>query len=159
LIEEVVASAFRNIGFRACVTAYTCDGGIDVILQGSSSELVGVQVKRYRDRIKAEQIRSLAGALILHGHTQGVFVTTGTYQRGALRTAQDFGERGVPIALMDAQALFDALRIRRREVYATESLGAAPFHPSILPSSSLHLARDSVDELTLFDPHPQPHWI
>jgi restriction system protein len=161
LLEEVVAATCRDLGFHCFVTAYTCDGGVDVVLQGPSDELVGVQVKRHRGRIKAEQIRSFAGALILRGCTQGVFVTTGEYQRGALRTAHHFGDRGVAIALMDAQAFFDALKIAKRHAYTTDTVDTAPFHPFTLPSSALRLAHDYLDEPTTFEMqnYPDPAWI
>ena len=78
LFEEVVGSVFSNLGYRALVTAYSGDDGIDVILT-SGEETVGVQVKRYKNKINVEQIRSLAGALVLKGLTRGIFVTTSTF--------------------------------------------------------------------------------
>jgi len=54
-----VASVFRDCGFHARVTSYSGDGGIEVILE-RGDETIGVQVKRYKSAIDAEQIRSLA---------------------------------------------------------------------------------------------------
>ena len=71
LFEQTVASVFRDLGYKAQVTGYRNDGGIDVILYKHNKQ-VGVQVKRYRARIEVEQIRSLAGALILSGITKGI---------------------------------------------------------------------------------------
>jgi restriction system protein len=75
VFEETVASVFRDLGYGARVTAYSGDDGIDVILDGQSDTMIGVQVKRYRNSIQVEQIRSLAGALVLGGLTRGIFVT------------------------------------------------------------------------------------
>ena len=109
--EDVVASVFRNLGYDATVTAYSRDGGVDVVLNGQNSARVGVQVKRYRNSIEVEQIRSFVGALMLGGFARGIFVTTSTYRPGAFALAQQAGVRCVPIELIDAAAFFDAMRI------------------------------------------------
>ena len=62
LFENVVASVFKNLGYEVYVTAYTHDGGIDIILNRDKNELIGVQVKRYKKLITVEQLRSFAGA-------------------------------------------------------------------------------------------------
>jgi restriction system protein len=64
LFEEVVGSVFKSLGYRARVTSYSGDGGIDVVLDSPEDKTVGVQVKRWRNRIKVEQIRSFVGAYI-----------------------------------------------------------------------------------------------
>lgn len=109
--EEVVASVFQSFGYKAVVTAYTGDGGIDIVLEGKANERIGVQVKRYRNRIKVEQIRSFVGALMLGGFTRGIFVTTSDYQSGAFPVAKQANEKCVPIELVDSEAFYDAIKI------------------------------------------------
>ena len=109
--EELVASVFKDIGYDATVTAYSNDGGIDVILSGSKNDQVGVQVKRYKHRIKVEQIRSFIGALVVNGCTSGIFVTTSGFQRGAYELAKKSGKGYAAIELMDAEKFFEALEI------------------------------------------------
>jgi restriction system protein len=94
--EELVCSVFSNVGYRARLTAYSGDGGIDVFLDGPSETLIGVQVKRWKHAIKVEQINALTGALLIHDCTAGVFVTTSEYQRGAVVAAQKASARGFP---------------------------------------------------------------
>jgi restriction system protein len=118
LFEETVASVFGDLGYDAEATAYSGDGGIDVILR-RGKERIGVQVKRYRQRIEAEQIRSLAGALLLDGVTRGIFVTTSTFRRGAEGATAKLATRGYQIELMDAERFFDALKIAQREMYGS----------------------------------------
>jgi restriction system protein len=118
LFEETVASVFRDFGFETEVTAYSGDDGIDVILR-NESEQIGVQVKRYKDKIAVDQIRELAGALVLNGLTKGIFVTTSTFQSGGESTSARFAEKGFPIELIDAPRFFDALRIAQRNRYTT----------------------------------------
>lgn len=127
LFEETVASVFKDLGHQVVVTAYSADDGIDIILEGTNRTTIGVQVKRYKNSISVEQIRSLAGALILGGHTRGVFVTTSTYQTGVSRTAARFGARGYPIELIDASKFFTALCIAQRHAYEKANDKLAPF--------------------------------
>lgn len=115
--EDVVAGVFRDLGYDAEATAYQGDGGIDVILRTPGNETVGVQAKRYKNAIQVEQIRALAGALLLNDHPRGIFVTTSSYQSGAHSAARGFGARGLPIELIDAERFYDALKLSQRPVY------------------------------------------
>jgi len=116
LFEETVASVFADHGYAAVVTAYSGDGGIDVILE-RGTETVGVQVKRYEKKIEVEQIRSLAGALLLRGMTAGMYVTTSRFRRGAAATVNDFATRGYRIELIDATRFYAALKLAQRNAY------------------------------------------
>lgn len=113
LFEEVVCSVFKDLGWNARVTAYSGDEGIDVILDGPEGKTVGIQVKRNKKerRIEAEQIRSLAGALLAGGHTKGIFVTTSSFRRGAIKAADKIASAGYPIELVDAERFLQALGI------------------------------------------------
>ncbi len=115
LFERTVASVFQDLGYQVTLTAYTGDGGIDAILQ-RQNETIGVQVKRYRDSIEADQIRSFAGALVLSGQTRGIFVITSRFQKGASSAAELFRRRGLLIELTDPQAFFDKLGLAKIEV-------------------------------------------
>jgi restriction system protein len=125
--EEIVASVFRDLGYGARVTAYSGDDGLDVLLDGPSDVLIGVQVKRYRNSIEVEQIRSLTGALVLGGLTRGIFVTTSTFQKGAEDTAERVATRGYQIELMNADRFYDALKIAQRSRYQEKNDPAAPY--------------------------------
>lgn len=116
LFEHVVADVFRGKGYRSVVTARTADGGVDVILSDDQRQ-IGVQVKRWKNAIKAEQIRALAGALVLRGLTRGVFVTTSRFQPGAESTAEQYRLRGYAIELFDSHRFLEALRLSQRPAY------------------------------------------
>jgi restriction system protein len=92
---------------------------LDVILGNSSGSTIGVQIKRTRLPIEVEQIRSLAGALVLGDHTQGVFVTTSRFRRGAAVAALAFESKGIPIQLIDASGFLEALRITQVSAYTS----------------------------------------
>lgn len=112
VFEEVVGSVFRDHGWQVKVTAYTGDDGVDVVLT-DGPRTVGVQVKKNKreKKVEAEQIRALAGALVLNGMTHGVFVTTSSYRRGALTTAERYCQRGCHLSLFDCKRFFEALDI------------------------------------------------
>ncbi len=116
VFEETVASVFRDLGYTAEVTAYSGDDGIDIIL-ARGAETVGVQVKRYKNAIEVEQIRSLAGALVLGDMTSGIYVTTSRFRSGAGKAVENFAQRGYRIELIDAGRFYDALKLVQRKAY------------------------------------------
>ena len=129
LYEETVASVFRSIGHSASVTGRNfLDDGIDIILENSEGNQVGVQVKKHRNSIKIEPIKSLAGALIMNDLTKGVFATTSNFQAGAKRTKDRYIKRGFKIELVNADNFYDALCLHRRDIYVDINDSSAPFN-------------------------------
>lgn len=93
---------------------------MDVIHDGPDGSTVGVQIKRYKKerRIEAEQIRSLAGALLQNGHAKGIFVTTSKYRRGdEEEAAREFAPKGYPIELIDAKRFLAALGVAHHNTF------------------------------------------
>ena len=111
--EEVVASVYRELGYQVRVTGQRNDGGIDVILDGPGNKQIGIQVKRWRRKIQAEEIRSLAGALFIKGIPEGIFVTTSDFTNGATATAKRLSLIGLPVKLVNWESFFDAMKIGR----------------------------------------------
>lgn len=110
LFEQAVASVFRDMGYEAETTAYSNDGGIDVVLRDREGARIGVQVKRRGRAVEVEQIRAFLGALMLGGFARGVFVSTSGFQRGAIGAA-DVCRPWATVELMNAERFFDALGI------------------------------------------------
>ncbi|WP_172173395.1 restriction endonuclease [Paraburkholderia elongata] len=109
LFELTVASVFSDFGYKAAATAYSNDGGIDVVLEDGTGGRIGVQVKRQRRSVEVEQLRAFLGALTLGGFTSGVFVSSSRFCRGAILVAQRSTERIMPIEIVDANRFFDML--------------------------------------------------
>jgi restriction system protein len=127
--EDIVGGLFRDHGYEVRVTSYSGDSGIDVfVLDGQSNDLIGVQVKRYKNKIEADQIREFAGSLLLNGATRGIFVTTSSYRKGAENSAQAFSRKGVPIELWDSEVFYDRLRLTTRSLYISPDDVNAPFY-------------------------------
>lgn len=127
--EEVVASVYRDHGYRARVTARSRDGGVDIILDGPDSSVIGVQVKRHRGKVKVGHIRDLTGALVdpRLKLTSGVCVTTSEFQPGAQEFAAIQRLQGRRIDLVDAAAFYDALGLAQRKQYDSFADNSAPF--------------------------------
>jgi hypothetical protein len=109
--EEVVQRVMKSLGYEARLTAYSNDGGIDVVLDGPNDTTVGIQVKRWQRKISVEQIRSFVGALCLGGHKKGIFVTNSHYQRGVSKLVETAQQKSVFVELMDSSRFFEALQI------------------------------------------------
>jgi restriction system protein len=126
--EDVVASVFANSGYHVRATAYSGDQGIDLfVFDGDAGGTVGVQVKRYADKIEAEQIREFAGSLLLNKVTSGIFVTTSSYTRGAVAASRRYTEQGLAVDLWDAATFYDRLRLVTRAPYSDANDPSAPF--------------------------------
>jgi restriction system protein len=92
---------------------------VDVVLT-AGAKTVGVQVKKNKKERKdeAEQIRALAGALVLNGMTEGVFVTTSSYSKGAMLTAASYCQRGYHVHMLDCKRFFEALEIAQLQSFS-----------------------------------------
>ena len=127
--EDVVAGVFSDFWYRVRVTAFSGDDGIDIfVLDGDDDQTVGVQVKRYKGKVGAEQIRSFAGALVLNELTKGIFVTTAKFTAGAQDTATRYGAPGINIELWDAKRFYDKLQISKRSQFNGVDDSSAPYY-------------------------------
>ncbi|MFI8567709.1 restriction endonuclease [Rhodococcus sp. NPDC078407] len=84
--EHFVADVLRGLGYRARLTQYSNDGGVDVIAHrdplGLEPPLLKVQCKHSLGKPASSDVQQLIGALS-HGEL-GLFVTLGTYSKDAV---------------------------------------------------------------------------
>ena len=110
--EKLTQLLLRESGFiQVDVTGKSGDGGIDgkgiVRINGFLSFHVIFQCKRYKGSVTPSQIRDFRGAM--QGRAdKGLFVTTGTYTRDAIKEATRDG--APPIDLIDGELLCDKLK-------------------------------------------------
>jgi restriction system protein len=110
--ERLAQRILRESGFfQVEVTGKTGDGGIDgkgiVRVSGLLSFHVIFQCKRYKGTVTPSQIRDFRGAM--QGRAdKGLFITTGTFTREALKEATRDG--APPIDLIDGELLCDKLK-------------------------------------------------
>ena len=67
--------------------------------------------------MQVKELRELAGALVLDGMTQGIFVTTSDFTTGAPRTVSMFRRRGLEIELVNGERFLQQLEIAQRAMY------------------------------------------
>ncbi len=110
--ERLTQRILRESGFlHVEVTGRTGDGGIDgkgtIRIGGLLSFHVIFQCKRYKGSVPTNQIRDFRGAMV--GRTdKGLFITTGTFTKDAVREATRDG--APPIDLIDGDQLVEKLK-------------------------------------------------
>ena len=110
--ERLAKRILRESGFvQVEVTGRSGDGGIDgkgiMRLSGLLSFHVIFQCKKYKGTVTASDIRDFRGAMIGRAD-KGIFVTTGTFTRDAIKEATRDG--APPIDLVDGDQLADKLK-------------------------------------------------
>jgi restriction system protein len=119
LFEQVVNSEIRNLGYNTIVTAKTRDGGLDII-GDANGEMFGIQVKRSKNTIGVEQIRSIVGALVEKGYTSGIFVTTSRFSQDSVNAAgKSYPRQGYRVELVDGDMFMKSLEISQRKLYTS----------------------------------------
>ncbi len=122
-LEEVIASVFRSLKCDVELTSLSNDGGIDVFGYDQAGEVFGVQVKRYRERIKISQLREFVGALLLDGTPRGIFVTTSDFTAGASKLCEQAHLAGIQLELVDSKKLFEMIKAAQIEDFDIASVG------------------------------------
>jgi restriction system protein len=110
--ERLIKRMLRESGFvQVEVTGKSGDGGIDgkgiIRIGGLLSFHVLFQCKKYQGSVSSSAIRDFRGALVGRAD-KGLFVTTGTFTRDAMKEATRDG--ATPIDLMDGDQLADKLK-------------------------------------------------
>lgn len=110
--ERLIQRLLRESGFvQVEVTGRTGDGGIDgkgiARIHGFMSFHVVFQCKRYQGVVSSSHIRDFRGAMVGRAD-KGLFITTGTFSRDAIKEATRDG--APPIDLVDGDQLAEKLK-------------------------------------------------
>jgi len=110
--ERLIQRLLRESGFiQVEVTGRSGDGGIDgkgiARIHGFMSFHVNFQCKRYKGIVSASHIRDFRGAMVGRAD-KGLFITTGTFSRDAIKEATRDG--APPIDLVDGDQLAEKLK-------------------------------------------------
>lgn len=110
--ERLIQRLLRESGFiQVEVTGRTGDGGIDgkgiARIHGFMSFHEVFQCKRWQGVVGAGEIRDFRGAMVGRAD-KGLFITTGTFSRDAIKEATRDG--APPIGLVDGDLLADKLK-------------------------------------------------
>lgn len=116
--EELVASVYSDHGFDTHVTAYSQDGGIDIVLTDQAEQQTAVQVKRYRSRVAVNEIRELLGVMVLNRLTRGIIVTTSDFTRGAIGASRQLRAlKSHSVELVNGARFLKQLRMVQRSSF------------------------------------------
>jgi restriction system protein len=122
--EELSARLLRHIGFENLkVTGQTGDHGIDgegyLLINRFVRIKVMFQCKRYKNAVQAKEIRDFRGAI--QGRAErGIFLTTGTFTKGARQEAAR--ENTTTVELVDIDRLLELLIEESLGVHETKAL-------------------------------------
>lgn len=109
MMQDLVASLLRAIGYKTLVSAPGVDRGKDILASpdgfGFQGPRIVVEVKhRPRERMGAPEIRSFIGGR--KAHESGLYVSTGGFTREAYYEAE---RSNVPLTLLDFENLVKAV--------------------------------------------------
>ena len=98
--EELVAEAYRRLGYRVAEGGYGADGGIDLELR-KDGQLTLVQCKQWKtQKVSVNVVREMFGVLTAHQANHFIIISSGTFTQQAI----DFAA-GKPIELIDGPKL------------------------------------------------------
>lgn len=141
LIEKLLAAR----GYVTVeVTAYSNDGGIDLRAEytdGLVPERIAVQVKRQLANVGRPAIQNLRGSLATH--ERGLFITTGSFTKGAREEA--LRPTAAPVGLLAGEALA-GLMIQHR-VGVREVNGVLVLQENLLEDTSTEVEETSDAQL------------
>lgn len=104
--EQFIAKQFKVKNFKVILTPRTNDGGKDIIIEKNSIKTY-IECKYWNSNktIGREEIQKLAGAAMMDGVKNAIFITTSTYNENALETARALNKNGFNINLWTTKDL------------------------------------------------------
>lgn len=104
--EKFVATRFKEQGYKTTLTSATNDGGKDIIVEKNSVKTY-IECKYWQTghSIGRELIQKLAGAAMMDGVKNAIFITTSSYHSNAYDAARALNSNGFNIQLWDTDKL------------------------------------------------------
>lgn len=98
--EQFVFKQFKRKNFKVVLTPRTNDGGKDIIIEKDGIKTY-IECKYWNSNksIGREEIQKLAGATMMDGVKNALFITTSTYNENAIETAKALNKNGFNINL------------------------------------------------------------
>lgn len=98
--EQFVFKQFKNKNFKVILTPRTNDGGKDIIIEKDGIKTY-IECKYWNSNksIGREEIQKLAGATMMDGVKNALFITTSIYNENAIETAKALNKNGFNINL------------------------------------------------------------
>ena len=101
--EKFIGDYFKKIGYKATVTPLAGDFGVDIIVENELVK-IGVQAKRYSDRVTNSAIQEIVAGIKHYNLDKGMVITNNYFTRAAKELAKDNN-----IVLWDRETLKEKL--------------------------------------------------
>jgi HJR/Mrr/RecB family endonuclease len=111
--EELIADAYRNMGYYTRLTKRSHDGGIDIYVMSTNAEQEIVQCKRYaaHRKVSVSVVREMLGVQLIAGIRRAAIVSTSGFslesRAAALKVASTTS--GFRVDLKDAGELISSI--------------------------------------------------
>ena len=106
LFEKFISGCFKERGYKTTLTSATNDGGKDIIVEKNGIKTY-IECKYWQTghSIGRELIQKLAGAAMMDGVKNAIFITTSSYHSNAYDAARKLKSNGFNIQLWDTDKL------------------------------------------------------
>lgn len=106
MFEKFISGCFKEHGYKATLTSATNDGGKDIIVEKNGVKTY-IECKYWQTghSIGRELIQKLAGAAMMDGVKNAIFITTSSYHSNAYDAARALNSNGFNIQLWDTDKL------------------------------------------------------
>lgn len=114
VLEDVVTAVLKDMGHMAVATAYSKDGGVDVVLEAVDGGSTYAQIKHTKNKVGVKVLRELVGTTYIKGASAGLLVTSSTFTKGTIKEGGEAAAKGRVIELVDGRQIQSALRLTNR---------------------------------------------
>lgn len=106
MFEKFISGCFKEQGYKTTLTSATNDGGKDIIVEKNGVKTY-IECKYWQTghSIGRELIQKLAGAAMMDGVKNAIFITTSSYHSNAYDAARALNSNGFNIQLWDIDKL------------------------------------------------------
>lgn len=108
MFEKFISDCFKEHGYKTTLTSATNDGGKDIIVEKNGVKTY-IECKYWQTghSIGRELIQKLAGAAMMDGVKNAIFITTSSYHSNAYDAARALNSNGFNIQLWDTNKLLE----------------------------------------------------
>ena len=85
--EELIATKFNNLGFKAYITPKSRDYGADIIVECKDKK-IAIQCKRFKNKVNLKAVQEIVSALPHYNADYGIVITNSEFLDSAINLAE-----------------------------------------------------------------------
>jgi len=85
--EELIATKFNNLGFKAYITPKSRDYGADIIVECKDKK-IAIQCKRFKNKVNLKAVQEVSSALSYYNADYGIVITNNEFLDSAINLAK-----------------------------------------------------------------------